>query len=135
MSGRLVIIGCGARKLDRPAIAAELYVGPYFSGCLATALHLAGRGDVRILSARYGLLGLDDEIEPYDLTIGQPGAITVGELGAQAAAAGELGRPVLALCSARYAALIREVWQDVSTPLAGLGIGYQRAVLAELRRS
>lgn len=133
MTGPLVIIGCGADKLDRPAPAASLYTGQHFRVCLATALAIAPRDSVLILSARYGLLGLDDHAEPYDLTIGQPGAVSVGQLAAQARTRGQLDRPAVALCGKRYAALVRAVWSDVTTPLAGLGIGRQRHALAVIR--
>jgi hypothetical protein len=39
----------------------------------------------------------------------------------------------VALCGKRYAALARQVWATVETPLAGLGIGRQLHVLALLR--
>ncbi len=129
----IVIIGCGARKLDRPAPARSMYVGPYFRACLATAEAITDPGRAFILSARYGLLGLDDPIEPYDLTMGQPGSVSVGELAAQATERGITDEPVTALCGARYAMLIGRVWPRVSIPLAGLGIGRQRHVLAVMR--
>lgn len=133
MTGQLVVIGCGAAKLDRPAPAADLYVGGYFRLALAAALQLADRDDVLVLSAKHGLLGLGDVVAPYDLTMGQPGSVTAQQLAHQAAVRGQLGRPVLALCSRRYAAMLQLVWADVATPLAGLGIGHQRHVLALLR--
>jgi hypothetical protein len=135
MTAPLVIIGCGARKRAEPTAARELYTGPYFRSCLSTALAIADPGDVLILSARHGFVRLDTWIGPYDVTIGQPGAVTATWLRAQARLGGWLDRPVTALCGARYASLLAEVFTDVKTPLAGLGIGRQRHVLAELRRA
>lgn len=129
----VVLVGCGARKRDEPAAAAELYTGPYFTACKATAVAIADRRDVFILSALHGLLGLDDVTAPYDVTLGQPGAVTVDELAAQARVRGIAGRPVMALCGKRYATLAGQVWAEVATPLAGLGIGRQRHVLAVMR--
>lgn len=131
----LVVIGCGAGKRSEPAPAADLYTGPYFRSCLATALAIAPHDRVLILSARYGLLALTDPIEPYDLTMGQPGAVTAARIAAQAAGRGLLGVPVTALCSARYAAILSRVWADTATPLAGLGIGRQRHALALMREA
>lgn len=128
----LTIIGCGAGKRAGRSPAGDMYTGAYFRCCLATATAIGN--ETYILSARYGLLGLADEIEPYDLTIGQAGAVTADQLAEQATSRGLLGRPVLALCSARYAALLGQVWSEVSTPLAGLGIGQQRHVLAVMRQ-
>jgi Family of unknown function (DUF6884) len=132
--GAVVLVGCGAGKLDRPATAAQLYVGSYFRACLLAALALAPRERVLVLSARHGLLGLDDgPLDPYQLRLGQPGAVTATDVTAQAAARGIANVPVVALCGARYATLARQVWAEVATPLVGLGIGQQRHVLSGLR--
>jgi hypothetical protein len=133
-AGAVVLVGCGARKTSHPATPAELYTGSYFRACLAAAVAIAPRDHVLILSACHGLLGLDDDpVEPYQLTLGQPGAVTADQVRAQAAERGIGGAPVVALCGARYAALAAQVWAQVATPLAGLGIGRQRHVLAILR--
>lgn len=135
MSG-LVVVGCGRGKLGHRAQAAELYTGQHFTACLQTALAIAPPEAVRILSAKHGLVGLADELDPYDVTLGQPGAITPNELVTQAWTAGLLDRPdlaVIALCPARYADLLRQVWRNVYTPLAHLGIGQQRHALAVMR--
>jgi hypothetical protein len=130
----LVVIGCGARKTSAPAAPASLYTGSYFRMCLQAALAIAPRRQVLVLSARHGLLGLDDgPIEPYDLKLGQPGAVTAAAVQAQAATRNLLAAHVLALCSAPYATLVKQAWADVATPLAGLGIGRQRHALALIR--
>lgn len=127
----IVVVGCGARKLPYRAPAAGLYTGTYFRSCAITAAAIAP-GRWFILSARYGLVAPSEELEPYDLTLGQPGAVNAGRISAQA---GELGlrSPVTALCSVRYADLLARVFRDVRRPLAGLGIGQQRHVLARMR--
>ena len=108
--------------------------GPYFQACLQAAVAIAPRSQVLIISARHGLLGLDDgPIAPYEQLPGRPGAVTPATLRAQATARGITGYPVTALCGARYARLAEQVWADVATPLAGLGIGRQRQELARLR--
>jgi hypothetical protein len=129
-----VVISCGAAKLGHAAAAAELYTGQYFRACHMTAAELAPDRWL-ILSAKYGLLWPWQQIAPYDLTIGEPGAITAREVTIQAARLGMLGQHVTALCSARYADVLGEVFPNVWRPLAGLGIGRQRAMLAELRRA
>jgi hypothetical protein len=133
----LVIIGCGARKTSRPAPAAKLYTGRYFTACLDAARALVPDDRIFILSAKHGLLPADGQIPiaPYDLKMNDPGSVTPAEVRYQAARRNLLGRPVLALCSARYANVCRKVWEDVDTPLAGLGIGQQLHVLAEIQRS
>lgn len=129
-----VVIGCGAAKLDHPAAAAELYTGQHFRACRITAAALA-EDRWLILSAKYGLLWPWQQIAPYDLTIGQPSAITSREVMIQASRLGMLGEHVTALCGAAYADVLGAVFPNVWRPLAGLGIGRQRAMLAELRRA
>lgn len=131
----LVVIPCGSRKLDRPARAADLYVGSYHRACRRTADAL--RPDrLLILSALHGLLDLDDVIEPYDTPHGAAGAVTAGLLREQAAVRGVVRLdPVVALGGARHVELVRAVWPHAETPLSGTrGMGEQMARLAALRR-
>lgn len=133
MKGRIALVGCGAQKLDHAAEAASMYVGPYFRSCYAAADAIAP-GQVWILSALYGLLRPWTLIRPYDLTIGQLGAVTAGTVSLQAARAGILDVDVIALCGSRYADIARAVWPGrVETPLQGLGLGAQRALCNQLR--
>jgi hypothetical protein len=130
----IAVIGCGKAKLDRAAPARELYVGQYFRACLLAAETVAS-GRVFILSAKYGLIKPAQVIEPYDLTVGQPGAVGAEVVYLQAAILGVESEPVTALCGARYVALIRDVWNPrLSTPLAGMGIGRQLQALARICR-
>lgn len=134
-AGRLVVVGCGARKLETPAPAALLYTGPLFRSWLEAALAVStAPGDVLILSARYGFLDLDQPITPYNLRMTDPGAVTVAELADQVAARGIQRRTVLALCGRAYADKLRAVFPAVETPLAGLGLGEQRARCAQMAR-
>ncbi|WP_433860349.1 DUF6884 domain-containing protein [Streptomyces kronopolitis] len=137
-TGPLVVIPCSAGKLDRPAPAGELYTGSYHAACrrAADALTAAG-GTVLILSARHGLLRLDDMTAPYNTRMGEPGSITAAELRAQARRMGIADADtVTILAGAAYAAAAQAVWPNAATPLAGTrGIGQQRARLAALART
>ncbi len=90
--GITYVIPCGGAKLDRPAPARDLYQGSLFRHALRSVLKCIeldeqaglGKGRVLILSAKYGLVQLDDVIEPYDLTMGQAGSVSVATLQAQA---------------------------------------------------
>lgn len=130
----LAVIGCGARKLERAAPAADLYTGGYFRAALATAHHLAGPR-VLILSARYGLLDPAQVVEPYELRITDPGAVTVDELRHQAHALDvHAARAVTVLAGRDYWHAARAVWPVAVWALEGLpGIGAHLARLAELR--
>jgi hypothetical protein len=127
----IAVIGCGAAKLGHPAPAADLYTGSYFRACSLAAATIAP-GRWFILSAKHGLITPATVIEPYDLTLGQPGAVDVGRLRFQAGRIGLLFEPVTALCGARYADLLAAAFTDVRRPLAGLGIGRQLQALKRM---
>lgn len=131
---QLVVIPCGSRKLGSPARSADMYVGSYHRACRKAADALRP-GLLLILSARHGLLDLDDVIEPYDTPHGAADAVTGQVLLEQATARGIVRLdPVVALGGARHVALVRSVWPHVRTPLAGArGMGEQMARLAALR--
>ncbi|MFE0510773.1 DUF6884 domain-containing protein [Streptomyces sp. NPDC058964] len=132
----LVVIPCGSRKLGRSARAADMYVGSYHRACRAAADAL--RPDrLLILSARYGLLDLDDVIEPYDTPHGSAGAMAARALWDQATVRDIVNLdPVVALGGARHVSLVRTIWPHARTPLAGTrGMGRQMARLAALREA
>lgn len=64
----VVLISCVSQKLDYPSKAKDLYISNLFKKNMAYANKLQP-DEIYILSAKYGLLKLDDEIEPYDLTL------------------------------------------------------------------
>ncbi|MGW2938190.1 DUF6884 domain-containing protein [Streptomyces sp. NPDC001156] len=130
----LVVIPCGSRKLGWPAQAADMYVGSYHRACRKAADALQPER-LLILSARYGLLDLDDVIEPYDTPHGAADAITARGLLEQATARDIVFLdPVVALGGARHVSLVRTVWPHARAPLAGAGgMGQQMARLAALR--
>ncbi len=133
----IVIVPCGAAKLDRPAPAAELYTGPLFrSAYLAAQALQAGRGDeVLILSAKHGLVRPGELLEPYNVRLGDPGTIELADLVAQAELHG-LDRPVTVLGGSDYVELARHAWPHADAPLADCaGIGYMRGRLAEIRKT
>lgn len=133
MSDQLILVACGARKAESARAAADLYTGSYTRMCLHAARTLAADTDIRIISARHGLLTLTTEIEPYDTTLSDTTAITAEQLHDQAAAAGLLHRNVIVLGGAGYTRLVREVWPDAAAPLLGSrGIGEHRQRLARI---
>jgi hypothetical protein len=135
-AAELIVVPCGARKLDHPARAGEMYTGSYHRACRRAAEALRPERLV-ILSARYGLLDLDDEIEPYDTPHGATGAVTAALLRDQAAERGIAALdPVVVLGGARHVALARAVWPHARTPLSGTrGMGEQVARLAAMARA
>ena len=65
---KIVLISCASKKAPRRARARDLYISPLFRLNLAYATKLKPDA-IYVLSAKYGLVPIDDIIEPYDLTL------------------------------------------------------------------
>ncbi len=61
------LISCSAQKLDRAAPARELYTSALFRGSLSYAERRCS--SVFVLSAKHGLVELDQVVEPYNLKL------------------------------------------------------------------
>lgn len=135
MSAGYAFIACSRRKLAHAAPAAELYIGDLFCRSLAYA---RARGLTPfVLSARHGLIAIDQVIEPYDEAL-------VGMTRPErdlwtARVLDQVERCVApsALVVLLAGALYREPFdlrpwglRHYETPMRGLGIGQQRAWLA-----
>jgi hypothetical protein len=129
----LIIIPCGSAKLKHRAPAGQMYLGAYHRACRRYADSLASIYDqVMILSAKYGLLPLDEEIDPYELRMGQPGCVTTDQVRTQAEEHELLGEPVIALGGKDYTQVCKAIWSQCATPLSGIGgIGKQLKWLKE----
>lgn len=64
----IVLISCGKLKRSQRCQAQHLYIGDLFQKSLAYA-HRIGADAIFILSAKHGLLELDQEIAPYEMTL------------------------------------------------------------------
>jgi hypothetical protein len=131
----VVVVPCSAGKSSTPAPAAELYTGSYHAAARRAAAAITTPDRILILSARYGLLRLDDPapLEPYELTIGQPGAITAATVDLGPLAAYGPAPTVTVLAGARYADVLADAGVDVVRPLRTTrGIGEQLHILKEL---
>ena len=65
---KIVLISCVSKKRASRSKASDLYISPLFKKNLRYALKLEP-DEIFILSAKYGLVSLNEEIEPYDLTL------------------------------------------------------------------
>lgn len=65
---KIVLISCVKKKLPYRAKAKDLYTSTLFRANLEYARRLTPDA-IYILSAKYGLVGLEDEIDVYDLTL------------------------------------------------------------------
>lgn len=131
----IAVVPCGSAKQVQKCPAGEMYLGSYHAACrrFAGAWVKAHGGEVLILSAKYGLLGLADLIEPYELRMGKPGCVTATFVLGQAESRGLLAaRHVLALGGRDYTRVCEAIWPHCATPLAGVGgIGKQLRWLKE----
>jgi hypothetical protein len=65
---KVVLISCVSKKLPYKAKAKELYISTLFKYNLEYAKSLS-TDKIFVLSAKYGLVDLEREIEPYDKTL------------------------------------------------------------------
>ncbi len=127
--GRVVLISCVSKKLSRRARAQDLYVSPLFRKNLCYAKSLAP-DKIFILSAKYGLLGLNQEIEPYDKTLNE---LSSGEVKAWASSVfEELKKSAdiekdefIFLAGINYRKFLTPYLKNYAVPMEGLGIGKQ----------
>lgn len=145
---RVAVIACSGAKLDHTAPAAQLYTGSLFRSSLlaAEALQVAGQLDqVVVLSALHGLVAIDQELDPYDVTWGHPLQVNVHQLAAQLVELGPLDGqlqllPMLPKAYAlqlHQAAHLAGAWVvQLANPLADArGLLSMRRTLRELREA
>jgi len=77
------IVSCAAAKTDTAAPARDLYTSSVFRGNLVAAIAEFGEDNVMILSAKHGLLRLDQTVAPYDTKMGDADEIADTNLLAQ----------------------------------------------------
>jgi cytoplasmic iron level regulating protein YaaA (DUF328/UPF0246 family) len=126
---RVVLLSCVSKKLARKARAQDLYTSTLFKFNLAYAKTLKPR-DIFILSAKYGLIALNDEIEPYDQTLN---AMPEREKKAWADRVAQQLRThinmrddeVVFLAGENYRKYLLAHLSHVTVPMRGLGIGKQ----------
>lgn len=130
----MVLIACASKKITHTARAEDLYISPLFVGNLRYAKSLAPDA-IFILSAKYGLLDLDKEIEPYNVTLKDMSTVQV-----RAWANGvleQLGRRAdlqhdhfVFLAGDIYRKFLVPHLGSYEVPLAGMRIGEQLQFLA-----
>lgn len=138
---RYCLIACSATKAPVAAPAASLYRGDLFQKSLAWAQREAYT-EVAILSARHGLLPLHQVVEPYDDSLTTTPMLERRRWAARVLASLLERWPLAEACEVtclagrRYTeplvALLMAAAPrtQVRRPLAGLGIGRQKAWLA-----
>ena len=129
-----VLIACASRKRGQPCRAADLYQSDLFRKSLQYAEMLRPDG-VFILSAKHRLLPLDEEIEPYDLTLHRMSAVErrtwAERVLRELAEVGDLEDRFTFLAGSRYREHLLPRIRDGHVPMEGLPIGKQLKFLKE----
>lgn len=133
-SNAVFLVSCVGQKLAQPAPARDLYTSDWFRKARAfVESHTSGPWG--ILSALHGLVPSTTELAPYDLTLsdynqadrlrwGQRTALSIRHVF-------PMHTPLVILAGRQYRDLILGylTGYDVQVPMAGLGIGQQKAWL------
>jgi hypothetical protein len=137
MQTTITLVSCAAGKCESAAPAAQLYRSDWFTKAKAYA---QAQGPWFILSAKHGLVHPDQVIEPYDTTLMR---MSKAERSAWAMKVADQVQ-LLELQADRCIVLAGRLYRDpltgflgswfpaVELPLAGLGIGSQKAKLIQL---
>lgn len=132
---RIVLISCASKKLQIRAKAREIYVSPLFKLGLRYAQSL-NPDSIYILSAKYGLLDLEREIEPYEQTLNKMKDEEVKRWAKNVLSELEKVANIrqdefIFLAGEKYRKYIAPSLANSSVPMKGLGIGKQLKFLKE----
>jgi hypothetical protein len=133
---KVALVSCGKTKLPRLSKARDLYQGDLFRKSLKYAQKLDA-DKIFILSAKYGLLDLDAEIEPYDQSLIGARVAELREWSARVleslAARTDLERDhFVVLAGIPYRRFLLPHLSSFDVPLEGLSQGAQKQQLARL---
>ena len=125
-----VFISCVKSKKNKPSKALELYISSLFKYSLSYALSLTKRDKIFILSAKYGLVKLDDIIQPYELTLNNMNKRQRQEWSykvyKQLVREGiNFDEKAIFLCGKKYREFIIRKFTNAEAPLKNLGLGEQ----------
>jgi cytoplasmic iron level regulating protein YaaA (DUF328/UPF0246 family) len=126
---KITLISCVSKKLENKARAEDLYISNLFKLSLEYA-RKQNPDDIFILSAKYGLLALDDEIEPYDETLNtmkiNQRKNWAREVVKQLKAKADLDKDhFIILAGKKYREFLTSHLKSYEIPLEGLSIGKQ----------
>ena len=130
---KLFLIACSESKLSHAAPAVDLYQGQAFK--LAVKAALKADADILILSTEHGVVQPDQTLEPYDCSLKRRSTSWRAEWAKNTAKqlSKYKDRPTTILAGKFYAGAATG-FANKSTPLSGLGIGQQLAVLSKMSK-
>lgn len=132
---RIALVACSKTKSTVKAPAAALYTSSLFRKSLLAALDISS--SVYIVSAKHGLLRLDQMIEPYDVTLKRmpkhDRLVWAENTGRQLADALNRHDVVTAFCGNEYIYPLRSAFSQIGCrielPLHGLSLGKRLSAL------
>lgn len=131
----LIIVACAKQKLAVKAPARDLYTSPLFS--LSWRWAEATEQQIVVLSAKHGIVGTDDVLEPYDTFLGNLGRAEVARLTdlVRQQLAPHATERMIVLGGKDYVSLVRRAVPnaDVVEPMHGLSLGHRLRWLTATR--
>lgn len=132
------LIACSKQKLAEPAPARLLYQGSLFKKSLGYAQQ-TGATKILILSAKYGVVGLDDLIVPYEMTLNGMRAQEIQQWSCDvveqlSTVTDLINDQFTILAGRRYHERLLPHIRNAEIPLKGKGIGNQLKWLTERLR-
>jgi len=126
---KIVLISCVSKKLNHKSKAQDLYVSPLFQKNIRYAKFL-NPDKIFILSAKYGLLNLTDEVEPYDKTLNKMTSNEIKEWAnlvlKQLQKVSDINKDEFVfLAGNNYRKFLLPHIKNYKIPMLGLGIGKQ----------
>lgn len=118
-----IIITCGSKKCITPTVASRMYIGSHFKNCLKWARSKTIDENIFILSAKYGILKLDEKIMPYDLRMGDKGCVTKEHVFNQANNLNLLDHEIISTAGSDYQKVLG-FFKNIKFPFNGLSMGY-----------
>lgn len=129
-----VIISCTKLKKDYPCTVEEMYSPSWmFVNFVKYAREVLHADDIYILSAKYGVLRLDDNIEPYNLYINDVDKSSWREMvWSQLDESGfDFDEPTVLLCGGHYVKWLTDYLIEYQWPVKNLQFGKIKHFLIE----
>ena len=120
----ILIISCGKKKCITKSKAKDMYIGSHFKRCLSFALSKVKEDKVFILSAKYGLLRLNDLISSYELKMGQSGSVDENTIIKQAELFNIRDEQIISTAGSEYKKILIKTFKNIKFPFEGLSMGY-----------
>ncbi len=124
----IVFISCSSKKLPHKAKAKDLYISPLFQKSLEFAYSL-NPDNIFILSAKHGLVSLEQKLEPYNETLNKMTTLENKKWAkvVEKQLRGEVNSSdkVIFLAGKKYRRHFEKLFKKLEVPMEGLSIGKQ----------